>query len=249
MRGTDRSRRVVGWSAACRVVHVAGGPALQRPRPPQGQPRRTCSAGVTGRGPDSRGRAARGELPRPPPAWSASRGGRPARGGGIERTLGGVSQRSGTNTSGRHSPGRPWDGNAWHVRGACRPPARPLSSAPHVGPLTQSAECHVHSVEVTGSNPVRPTTSPQPTGSRSEREFAPRPQAPLGAFFVPTAALSASPKALGPGAARATPGPMRESGAVEAPSARRRAAQFEALACFTAAVSAGRTSKASPTMP
>ena len=89
MRGTDRSRRVVGWSAACRVVHVAGGPALQRPRPPQGQPRRTCSAGVTGRGPDSRGRAARGELPRPPPAWSASRGGgRPARGGGYRANSG-----------------------------------------------------------------------------------------------------------------------------------------------------------------
>ena len=49
-------------------------------------------------------------------------------------------------------------------------PAGPLASgrsAPYSprplwghGPLTQSVECHVHSVEVTGSSPVRPTTHP-----------------------------------------------------------------------------------------
>ena len=83
--------------------------------------------------------------------------------------------------------------------GACRPPARPLSSAPRAGPLTQSAECHVHSVEVTGSNPVRPTTSPSPTGSQSERASSPRQKAPLGAFFVPRAgwAAHAPPVRLG----------------------------------------------------
>src|SRR6185503_411466 len=39
-------------------------------------------------------------------------------------------------------------------------PLQPSNAARDVrcGPLTQSAECHVHSVEVTGSNPVWPTT-------------------------------------------------------------------------------------------